>query len=77
MLQMLSSEVVVKYYLQAVHLQLFAWSLRIDPLSVLLCTQTETQTPPRVWGEVSSIHLSPGTHPSPLPAYATDDAQAR
>lgn len=80
MLQMLSSEVVVKCCLTSADCpsQKFALSLRIDPLSVLSCTQTGNLTPPVVWraSNLCTFHRDCGTHPSPLPAYTTDDAQA-
>lgn len=53
-------------------------SLRIDPVSVLPCTQTGNLTAPVVWGasNLCTFHKDHGSHPSSLPAYNTDDAQA-
>lgn len=80
MIQMLSSEVVVKCCLTSTDCpsQKLALSLRIDPLSVLPCTQTGNLTPSVVWraSTLCTFHRDHGTHHSPLPAYTTDDAQA-
>lgn len=44
--------------------------------SVLPHIQAENQTPPEVWGAFPLFTLHRATHPSLLPSYTTDDAQA-
>lgn len=77
MLQMLSS-VVKLSDIRRLPISKTCLSLRIDSLSVLPCIQTGNLTAPVVWraSNLGTFHKDRGTHPSSLPAYITDDAQA-